>query len=58
MTHISYGVGSAYLLRMPRKILFGRAKQIERWLRENDKQRPTLLDLESARRAVKRGTRR
>lgn len=35
---------------MPRKVLFGKAAQIEQWLAERGKQRPTLLDLDLARR--------
>lgn len=42
-----------YLLKMPRRVLFGKAKGIERWCRDNDKCRPTLLDLERARKAKK-----
>lgn len=44
---------SAYLLNdMPRRVLFGRAPEIEAWCRENGRQRPTLLDLTLARQAV------
>lgn len=43
-----------YLLAMPNKVLFGTAAGIESWLKENGKQRPTLLDLEKARAERKR----
>ena len=48
---IDYPRPSAYLLAMPKKMLYGQAAGIEAWCKENGKQRPTLLDLESARRA-------
>ena len=38
-----------YLLAMPDKVLFGKAKAIEKWCKTNNKCRPTLLDLELAR---------
>lgn len=38
-----------YLLAMPNKVLFGPAKGIEKWCKDNGKCRPTLLDLELAR---------
>ena len=40
---------SAYLLNMPARVLFGEARAIERWCAENEKCRPTLLDLGLAR---------
>jgi hypothetical protein len=43
---------STYLLRMPRWALFGQARDIERWCRQNGKALPTLLDLGLARREV------
>lgn len=43
-----------YPATMPRNILFGTARAIEKWCRENNKVRPTLLDLDTARREVKR----
>jgi predicted Fe-S protein YdhL (DUF1289 family) len=43
----------AYLLEMPLRVLRGRAREIERWLKANDKQRPTLWDLHLARAARK-----
>lgn len=43
-----------YPATMPRNVLFGRAKEIEAWCEKNKKQRPTLLDLELARKAVGR----
>lgn len=36
---------------MPRKVLFGTAREIVAWCRQNDKQVPTLLDLALARKA-------
>lgn len=45
---------SAYLMTMPKAVLFGQAKAIEEWCRENDKVPPTLLDLDLARRARRR----
>jgi len=49
---IDYPKPPQYLLTMmPKKILHGQAAGIEAWCKENGKQRPTLLDLESARRA-------
>jgi hypothetical protein len=42
-----------WLLKMPNKVLFGQAKGIERWLSQNGKARPTLLDLDIARRIKK-----
>ena len=44
-----------YLLKMPNRVLFGKAKAIERWCRQHDVCRPTLLDLERARKAKGRG---
>lgn len=44
---------SAYLLAMPRRVLFGKAAVIEKWLAERGKERPTLLDLDLARRQMK-----
>ena len=38
-----------YLLAMPNSVLFGQAKDIEKWCHDHDKARPTLLDLERAR---------
>lgn len=38
-----------YLLEMPLRVLRGKAKEIERWLKANGKQRPTLWDLHLAR---------
>lgn len=46
-----------YPATMPRAVLFGTAKQIEAWCQANDKVRPTLLDLDRARRLVKGGRR-
>lgn len=48
---ITYPKAPAFLLEMPDKILFSRkgAPVIERWLKQKGKQRPTLLDLEAAR---------
>lgn len=40
---------SAYLLAMPARVLFGEARAIEKWCAENEKCRPTLLDLGLAR---------
>ena len=48
---IEYPTPPAYLMATPKKVLFGQAKGIEAWCKENGKQRPTLLDLEAARRA-------
>lgn len=48
---IQYPKPSKYLLDMPKHVLNGPAKKIERWLSDNRKARPTLLDLEAARRA-------
>ena len=42
-----------YLMEMPKRVLFGRCQAIEKWCRENDKERPTLLDLANARKARK-----
>jgi hypothetical protein len=42
-----------WLLKMPNKVLFGQAKGIERWLSQNGKARPTLWDLDRARKARK-----
>lgn len=42
-----------WLLEMPKAVLFGKAKGIEKWCREHDKVRPTLLDLDTARKAWK-----
>jgi hypothetical protein len=52
----AYGPVPKYLLEMPAKTLFGACHDLETWLREHGKQRPTLLDLARARAA--RGTRR
>lgn len=38
---------------MPRKVLFGTARDIEQWCKDNRKERPTLLDLDQARRVKK-----
>lgn len=38
-----------WLLAMPDSVLFGEARNIERWCGERKKSRPTLLDLELAR---------
>ena len=46
---------SAYLLTMPKGVLFGKAKGIEAWCAKRGKERPTLLDLGLARREVKAG---
>ena len=43
----------AYLMNMPKRVLFGSAKAIEKWCLDNEKVRPTLLDLDRARRARK-----
>ena len=43
----------AYLLAMPRGVLFGKAKAIEKWCATREKVVPTLLDLDLARRWVK-----
>lgn len=48
---------SAYLLTMPRNVLFGQAAGIEEWCAGRGKVRPTLLDLDLARRHVKKETR-
>jgi len=45
--------GIDWLLEMPNKVLFGKAKGIERWCAQHGKARPTLLDLDTARRARK-----
>ncbi len=42
-----------YLLNMPKRVLFGSCRAIEKWCKDNDKVRPTLLDLDRARRARK-----
>jgi hypothetical protein len=42
-----------YLMDMPKRVLFGTCRGIEKWCQENDKVRPTLLDLDRARRARK-----
>ena len=44
-------VAPAYLLNAPANVLKGTAKVIERWCVKNNKQRPTLLHLELARKA-------
>jgi hypothetical protein len=44
---------SAYLLSMPRNVLFGSAAGIEAWCADRGKVRPSLLDLDVARRHVK-----
>lgn len=44
---------SAYLLSMPRNILFGTAAGIEAWCADRGKVRPSLLDLDMARRQSK-----
>jgi hypothetical protein len=51
---IDYPKPPAYLLAMPKKVLHGQAAGIEAWCKENGKQRPTLLDLEAARRVGRR----
>jgi hypothetical protein len=38
-----------FLMTMPLRVLRGKAKDIERWLKANNKQRPTLWDLHLAR---------
>lgn len=38
-----------YLMEMPARILFGSCADLEAWLVENSKQRPTLWDLANAR---------
>jgi hypothetical protein len=43
----------SYLMDMPKRVLFGSCRAIEKWCAENDKVRPTLLDLDRARRARK-----
>lgn len=43
----------SYLMEMPKRVLFGTCRGIEQWCRDNDKVRPTLLDLDRARRARK-----
>lgn len=49
----------SYPATMPRNVLFGTCRQIEQWCKENKKERPTLLDLDRARKvAKKRGSRR
>jgi hypothetical protein len=40
---------SQYLLEMPARVLFAEARVIERWCAENNRCRPTLLDLGTAR---------
>lgn len=42
-----------YLMDMPKRVLFGRCQAIEKWCAENEKVRPTLLDLANARKARK-----
>jgi len=42
-----------YLMEMPKRVLFGSCKTIEKWCEDNTKVRPTLLDLDRARRARK-----
>lgn len=49
---------SAYLLAMPRRVLFGKAAVIEKWCAERTKVSPTLLDLDLARRQMKKENRR
>jgi hypothetical protein len=49
---------SQYLLDMPRKVLMGQARGIERWCREHQKCPPTLLDLALARKARRNERRR
>lgn len=41
----------SYLMAMPIKVLRAEARVIEKWLRTQDKVRPTLADLDAARRA-------
>lgn len=53
MTH---ALPSAYLLAMPRDVLFGTAARIERWCAERNKCRPSLLDLDLARQFTKKET--
>lgn len=43
-----------YPATMPRNVLLGSCRKIERWCAENNKVRPTLLDLALARKAVKK----
>lgn len=45
-------------MEMPRKVLFGQAKGIERWCKAHDKCVPTLLDLSVARAARRNENRR
>lgn len=47
-----HALPSAYLLSMPRNVLFGSAAGIEEWCADRNKVRPTLLDLDLARRFV------
>lgn len=42
-----------YLMDMPKRVLFGTCRGIEKWCRDNEKVRPTLLDLAHARTARK-----
>ena len=42
-----------YLMDMPKRVLFGTCRGIEKWCADNEKVRPTLLDLANARRARK-----
>ena len=44
----------SYPATMPRNVLFGTCQQIEEWCAANRKVRPTLLDLDTARRQVKK----
>lgn len=50
---IQYPKPSKFLMEMPKGVLFGKAQKIETWLASKGKSRPTLLDLESARKARK-----
>lgn len=43
---------------MPADVLFGDCARIENWCHENENTRPTLLDLDPARRARKHERRR
>lgn len=42
-----------YLMQMPKRVLFGKCAAIEKWCKENNKERPSLLHLGLARQARK-----
>lgn len=42
-----------FLMDMPKRVLFGSCRGIEKWCKEQGKERPTLLDLANARKARK-----